>query len=205
MPIGDFAVADVVMGIVIVVSAVFGLMRGLLREVLSLVIWGSALLLGIAFADVVAGFLGLELSAGLQTAIGFVIVFVAVLVGGALVQRLLGGLVDSTGLSGTDRTLGLVFGSIRGAAVVLVALILLRPFAQSRDWWAESIIAPPLLTFENEVIELFEVIMDTFSAPVEAQPVELDAGSRKFPDRAAPADLARDRDGGRAESRRCVA
>jgi len=170
MPIGNFAVADVVMGIVIVVSAVFGLMRGLVREVLSLVIWVAALLLGIAFADSIAAMLGLDLSAGLQTAIGFAIVFVAVLVVGALAQRFLGGLVESTGLTGTDRTLGLVFGTVRGAAVVLVALILLRPFAESRDWWAESLIAPPLLSFENEVIELFDLMVDAVSDPVVAAP-----------------------------------
>ncbi len=174
MPIGNFAVADVVMGMVIVASAVFGLMRGLVREVLSLVIWAAALLLGIAFADSVAAMLGLDLSAGLQMAIGFGSVFVAVLVAGALAQRFLGGLVESTGLTGTDRTLGLVFGTVRGAAVVLVALILLRPFAESRDWWAESLIAPPLLTFENEVIELFDLIMDTVAGPTPVRPDGLD-------------------------------
>ena len=177
MPIGNFAVADVAMGIVIVVSAVFGLMRGLVREVLSLVIWVSALLLCIAFAGPVAGVLGLDLSAGLQTAIGFAIVFVAVLVAGAIVQRFLGGLVESTGLTGTDRTLGLVFGAVRGAAVVLVALILLRPFAESRDWWTQSIIAPPLLTFENEVIELFDLIMDAVSDPAFERPATTGIGA----------------------------
>ena len=172
MGVGGFAVADVVMVILIGVSAVLGLVRGLIREVLSLVIWISALVLGIAFAKPVAGVLGLDLSIGLQTAIGFAIVFVAVLVGGALVQRFLGGLVASTGLTGTDRTLGLVFGTVRGAAVVLVALILLRPFAESRAWWAESMIAPPLLNFENEVIELFDLIMDAASGPTGVVPQE---------------------------------
>ena len=165
MPAGNFAVADVVMAVVIVVSAVFGAMRGLLREVLSLVIWGAALLGGIAFAEPAAGVLGLDLGAGLQTAIGFAIVFVVLLVAGALVQRLLGGLVESTGLSGTDRTLGLMFGIVRGAVAVLVVLILLRPFAESRQWWTESKIAPPLLTFEKEVIELFDVVIDAVGGP----------------------------------------
>ena len=173
MPVGNFAVADIVIVIVIVVSAVFGLMRGLVREVLSLVVWGSALLLGIAFAVPVAGLLGLAVSPGLQTAIGFAIVFVAVLVVGALAQRFFGGLVESTGLTGTDRTLGLAFGAVRGAAVVLVALILLRPFAESRDWWRESKVAPPLLTFENEVMELFHLVMDAVSGPPKlGEPVE---------------------------------
>ena len=177
MPVGNFAVADIVMAAVILVSAVFGVMRGLVREVLSLVIWAAALLLGIAFAEPVAGVLGLDLSAGLQTAIGFAIVFVALLVAGALVQRFLGGLVESTGLTGTDRTLGLVFGALRGAAVVLVALILLRPFAESRDWWTESTIAPPLLTFESEVMELFDLIMDAVAGPAQEGLEAHDAGA----------------------------
>ena len=207
MPIGNFAVADVVMGIVIVVSAVFGLMRGLVREVLSLVIWVSALLLGIAFADSVAGVLGLDLSASLQTAIGFAIVFVAVLVGGALAQRFLGGLVESTGLTGTDRTLGLVFGTLRGAAVVLVALILLRPFAESRDWWKASLIAPPLLTFENEVIELFDLIMDAASDPLDGRPEGIGTGASTAMGRslrANPYHVAHSPQADHAEARECA-
>lgn len=204
MPVGNFAVADVVMAIVIVVSAGFGLMRGLIREILSLVIWGAALLLGIAFANPVAGVLGLDLSPGLQTAIGFAIVFAAVLIGGALAQRFFGGLVHSTGLTGTDRTLGLVFGAARGAAVVLVALILLRPFAESRDWWRESTIAPPLLTFENEVFELFNLLMDAVSgpatsgAPVESPPAGLPKPSRS-------SDIARAAGSSRRGGERCAA
>lgn len=205
MPIGNFAIADVVMGIVIIVSAVFGLMRGLIREVLSLAIWVSALLLGLAFADSVAGVLGLDLSAGLQTAIGFAIVFVAVLVGGALAQRFFGGLVESTGLTGTDRTLGLVFGTVRGAAVVLVALILLRPFAQDRVWWSESLIAPPLLTFENEVLELFDLMMDAVADPAEAPPVGLDARvSLESLTHAGPHRVGRGPQAGLREVRRCA-
>ena len=159
MPVGDFPVADVVMGTVIVVSAVFGLMRGFLREVLSLVIWAAALLLGIAFARPVAALLGLEVGTGLQTAIGFTIVFLAVVVCGAIAQRIVGRLVDSTGLSGTDRTLGLVFGTARGALIVLVALIMLRPFAETREWWPSSRIAPVLLSFEGELVGAFSQIM----------------------------------------------
>lgn len=206
MPIGNFAVADVVMAIVIVVSAVFGLMRGLVREVLSLVIWGAALLLGIAFADSVAAMLGLDLSAGLQAAIGFAIVFVAILVAGALTQRFLGGLVESTGLTGTDRTLGLVFGTVRGAAVVLVALILLRPFAESRDWWEESLIAPPLLSFESEVIELFDLMMDAVSDPMEARSEGLDKGViTAIPTPGHPEPIAYARWAAYREERTCVA
>ncbi len=157
--VGDFAVADIVMGAVVVVSAVFGLMRGFLREVLSLVIWAAALLAGRAFARPVGALLGLEVGTGLQTAVGFTTVFLVVVVCGAIVQRVVGRLVDSTGLSGTDRTLGLVFGTARGALIVLVALIMLRPFVETREWWQTSRLAPVLLSFEEELVGAFNQIM----------------------------------------------
>jgi membrane protein required for colicin V production len=52
---------------------------------------------------------------------------------------LLGKLVKSTGLSGTDRLLGSVFGLVRGVALVLL-LILVFGFTPipSDPWWSDS-------------------------------------------------------------------
>ena len=41
-----------------------------------------------------------------------------------------------------------------------MALIVLRPFAESREWWQVSRIAPALLTFEAEVLEAFDYIVN---------------------------------------------
>ena len=158
MSIADFAAVDVAIAAVVLISAGLGLARGLIREVLALAIWAAALMLSLAFGPAVAELLGLDLAPRLQTGIGFVVVFVVVLIAGAICQRLVGGLVKSTGLSGTDRLLGLLFGAARGGVVVIVGLVVLRPFAEERVWWMDSQLAPPLLAFEADVLELAGVL-----------------------------------------------
>lgn len=158
MPAG-LGTADIAIGVLIVVSAFFGVMRGLVRELMSLVIWIAALLLGLAFGSQVGGLID-SLGPRLQAAAGFAMVFIVVLIVGALVQRLLGGLVESTGLTGTDRTLGLLFGAARGVAVAVVALVLLKPFAVERDWWADSLLVPPLISLEADVMALANAVLD---------------------------------------------
>ena len=73
------------------------------------------------------------------TAIGFTGLFVAVLLLGGLINYLLGRLVESTGLSGTDRLLGGVFGAARGL-VLVVAILLVAGFTPipADPWWQES-------------------------------------------------------------------
>ena len=163
MPTAELATTDVVIALVVLVSAAFGLLRGFVKEVVALVIWVGAALLGMAVGPTLGALLDLALSARLQNAIGFGAVFVVVLIAGALLQRALRGLVQSTGLSGTDRTLGLAFGTARGVVVVVVALILLRPFAQERAWWSESVLVPPLLALEGDLMELLNAAFDAFS------------------------------------------
>lgn len=160
----DIAIADAVIAAAVVLSGVFGLLRGLVKEVVALIVWLGAAFLGMNFGPTLGASLGLELSARLCNAIGFGAVFVVVLVAGALLQRLLSGLIQSTGLTSTDRTLGLVFGALRGVAVVVVALLLLRPVAAERIWWDESVLAPPLLALEGDLLEVVNVVRDAFGA-----------------------------------------
>jgi membrane protein required for colicin V production len=63
--------------------------------------------------------------------------------------------VNATGLSGTDRLLGFLFGSFRGIILCIVILIGLRPFSETAEWWRESIFIPQLAAFEGEVLQLF--------------------------------------------------
>jgi membrane protein required for colicin V production len=56
--------------------------------------------------------------------VSFIIVFLVSLIVLTLIARTVGGLVRNSALSGVDRTLGLVFGLARGAAVVIIAYII---------------------------------------------------------------------------------
>ena len=63
-----------------------------------------------------------------------------VLLVGALLTYLLGKLVKSTGLSGTDRLLGAVFGALRGVALIILMILVagFTPLPQD-PWWGESV------------------------------------------------------------------
>ena len=64
-----------------------------------------------------------------------------------------------TGLSGTDRMLGVVFGLARGALLVVVAIALVKhtPLTEA-VWWAESSLIPEFLMLEQWSFELFDTI-----------------------------------------------
>ena len=87
-------------------------------------------------------------------AIGFVAVFVLTLIGGSLIQWGVAKLVASTGLTGTDRLLGFLFGAGRGVVVCVVLLIAIRPFAVETEWWRTSQLREHLLVLEDDVLVL---------------------------------------------------
>ena len=175
MPDG-VSIADILIVLVLLVSTVFGVLRGLLKEVVSLAIWGAAVLLGLAFGETVATKIGLDdMLPRVANGIGFASVVVLVLVVGALFQRLLKALVQATGLSGTDRTLGLIFGALRGVVLAVFGLVALRTFGGEEGWWTDSRLAEHLLVWEDDVLATAGYIADLFGARTQALAAQLGA------------------------------
>ena len=166
--------ADLASAAVIAISIVIGLVRGFIVEVMSLVVWAAALALSFLFGGRLAVlFEGSIELASLRIALGHAIVFVATLVVGAVVVWLLRKMVQSTGLSGTDRMLGLVFGLVRGAAIVVLLVLLagLTPFPRD-PWWRDSRLLPPFQLLAAQVLPwLPAVLRDNIDFSGEATPV----------------------------------
>jgi membrane protein required for colicin V production len=127
--------------IVIAVSVLVGALRGFIKEVFSLAVWAAAFLIAWHFAGDVAALMesAVQLPSA-RTAMGFAGLFIAVLLVGGLINYLLGKLVETTGLSGTDRLLGGVFGAARGL-VLVVAVLLVAGFTPipADPWWKASV------------------------------------------------------------------
>jgi membrane protein required for colicin V production len=125
---------------VFAISTLVGALRGFIKEVFSLLVWAAAFVVAYQFGGDVAALMEDAVSLpSVRTAMGFTGLFVAVLLIGGLLNYLLGRLVESTGLSGTDRLLGGVFGAARGLALV-VATLLVAGFTPipADPWWQES-------------------------------------------------------------------
>ncbi len=125
---------------ILAISLLVGLLRGFIKEVFSLVVWAAAFIIAYRFADDLAVLMEAQVTVpSARTAIGFIGLFIVVLVIGGLINYLLGRLVESTGLSGTDRLLGGFFGIARGVAIVIAAILVTGFTPLPADgWWKES-------------------------------------------------------------------
>lgn len=129
---------------IVFLSAVISVIRGFVREALSLAAWIAAFWVAFTFTDNMAVMLADHIETpSLRLVAGFTILFLATLIIAALVNFLAVQLVVKTGLSGTDRMLGVIFGIARGVVIVgiLVLLAGLTPIPQD-PWWEASTLIP---------------------------------------------------------------
>lgn len=159
--------ADIAILAVCGVSMLVSLFRGFIREVFSLIVWVLAVYAALYAANPLSARMApwIEMPS-IRLIIGFVGVFVLVLMVGGLINYLLGKLVASTGLSGTDRLVGALFGALRGVAIILVAVIIARmtPFPED-PWWQESRLLPQFERLAITAVQHFPETMREYVAP----------------------------------------
>lgn len=156
-------------------SLLIGLWRGFIKEVFALAVWALAFLLAFQYSGVAAGRLEelVELPSA-RTALAFGGIFLVVLVAGGLLTWLLGKLVQTTGLSGTDRFLGAVFGALRGVLLILVLVIVARFTPLPADpWWQQSRVIITLAPLSEWLITLMpQTVRELIEVPPETGEVE---------------------------------
>lgn len=151
---------------IVAISTLIGLSRGFVREVLSLLTWVAAFVVAMMFRDQLAPLLSnLVDTPSLQAIAAFAILFIFTLLAGAGLNMTLSAFVEATGLSGTDRVLGMVFGLFRGCIIVLALLIFAPALipVEEDGWWQESRLIPHFLEFEDRAREAAGAIKDFFA------------------------------------------
>lgn len=128
---------------IILVSALMGLTRGFLREVVSLLIWMLGFWVALRFANVVGGIFKFVKSADDRLIIGYVVILVAVLIAATVAGFLIKKLIEGSGADAGDRSLGTLFGAARGIVIVTVLILLGGMLLVPQPaWWRESKLIP---------------------------------------------------------------
>ena len=149
MASADFAILGI-----IGLSAGLSLFRGFVREAIALAGWIAGFWFAFNYMNTSAEwFVRWVESPFIQNTLGFVTVLAAVLVIAGVVGRLARRFIDASGLGGTDRVLGMIFGAGRGA-VIVAGLVLLAGFTDAvrEPWWLESELIPRFQALSAEVV-----------------------------------------------------
>ena len=138
-----FNQVDIVILIVIVFSLAFGLWRGLIKEVLSLLTWIAALLVSRVYSEPLAGLMtGMVENEGIRYVSAFAILFFIVMMFGTFLNSLMSKLLSVAGLKLADRLLGAGFGVARGVIIVLVIMFIASMFVSETELWQQSQLVP---------------------------------------------------------------
>ena len=129
---------------IIAFSASVSIIRGFVREALSLVSWVLAFSIAGHFYTYITQYLTYFENEMIRIAVAITILFFATLLVCSIVSYVIGQLVQKTGLSGTDRVLGICFGVLRGILVVAALLFLVDTFTSlsKSTYWTQSQLIP---------------------------------------------------------------
>lgn len=124
-------------------SCLFGLWRGLIKEVFSLLTWIAALFVARIYSEHLAPALaGMLEGETTRYVAAFAILFIITIMAGTLLNHFMAKLLTATGLKLTDRLLGGAFGVARGVIIVMLGIFLSGGFLADVPAWQQSRLIP---------------------------------------------------------------
>ena len=158
----DIAIFDLIIAALVITSAIYGLYRGLIRELISLVAWVLAFFLSILFSQNFANLLDPAWAGEtLRLIFSFSAIFVGVLMVSSFIQFVVGKFLSLVGLGSLDRFLGMVFGIARGVVISTILLVLFIELFPTNSWAENSKVSAYLLAYESLVVDLLGVAKDS--------------------------------------------
>ncbi len=156
-------IADIIILVIVALSVFVSVLRGFVKEAMSLVIWMLAIWIAVTYSAAVDELLLNTISSpSIRIVTSFAILFLPTLFVGMLINKLFGHAIKKSGLTGTDRALGLLFGTARGVLIVAVLVMLAGMTSIPQEsWWKESVL---LTHFQEVAVWLKDALPDDIAA-----------------------------------------
>ncbi len=118
---------DLAIVAIIGLSVFTGLIRGFVKELISLVVWILAFWVAYNYSPGLEPFLQKYIQdLTVRKVSAFIIVLIGTLIAGGIFNAILSFILKRSGLSGTDRILGMGFGFIRGVFIVALIMVVIK-------------------------------------------------------------------------------
>lgn len=142
---------DIAILIIIALSSVLGLWRGLIKEMLALSIWIATFLLFRIYSEPLAELMSDMIENDyIRNATAFTLLLIAIMMIGALLHFMMSKLPTITGLQLINHSLGAVVGVAKGVIIVLVILFISNAFVSETELWQQSQLIPYGMTLIEE-------------------------------------------------------
>ncbi len=139
--------------LVIGLSVLLSVMRGVVREILALLSWVAAFWIANTFCVQLVPLLPATIpNESLRYLAAFVILFLVSLLAMSLITITLSELIKNLGLKPADRMLGALFGLVRGMLIVLVIVLVAGLTAlPHQSFWRNAMFSAPLEAVAQQV------------------------------------------------------
>jgi membrane protein required for colicin V production len=139
---------------VLLCSIIISTMRGLIKEVLSLVSWIVSFVVANAYSAILAGWLPDVIPGkSLRLIVGFLVLFIGVRLLMSLLMKAVDALIKASGLSLADRGLGGLFGLARGCVIVMAAVLLSGMTSiPQQAFWKDALLSPMAETTAHTIM-----------------------------------------------------
>ncbi len=165
----DLIALDIIVILIIAISTLMSLVRGFTREVLSLASWVIAAYAALFGGPLVVSFITQYIQvAWLASTIAYGSVFVITLVMSSLLANRFANSLQNSSIGALDRTLGVIFGALRGGLIISLAyllLLIILPRNEQPSWLTQARLYPLIQTGSAVVLSLI---------PEKGIPVDID-------------------------------